>query len=207
MLTPFFPGEVQTRRWSDFKNSQSLKTSRQRLQVVIHTDFNQPFNDDLQSGFKQNFYGGIKMKYKILKQKTWVFLVLFLLSTPASATFADYGVAGNYKGVNIVKPSNNWSVNSPVEVCMETFGVKPEPAKKGINENKGHHHLLIDVDLPSDLSKPIGKDKNHIHMGDGSSCKMIELSPGKHTITTLFAKGNHVPYNPPLSATITVNVR
>ena len=90
---------------------------------------------------------------------------------------------------------------------MKVHGVTVEPAKKGVNDGKGHHHLLIDVDLPSDLSKPIGKDANHVHMGDGSTCKKLSLSPGKRTIRALFAKGNHVPYNPPISDTITVNVK
>ena len=58
-----------------------------------------------------------------------------------------------------------------------------------------------------DLSKPIGKDANHIHMGDGSTCKEIKLSAGKHVIRALFAKGNHVPYNPALTATVTFSVK
>ena len=53
-------------------------------------------------------------------------------------------------------------------------------AKKGAHPGKGHHHLLVDVDLPSDLSKSIGKDANHVHMGDGSTCKELKLSSGKH---------------------------
>lgn len=147
------------------------------------------------------------MKIKNLRQKTCVYLTLFLLFTPASFTFANNGAPIRYKAVDIVRPANNSTVSNPVKVCMEPFGVWVEPAKKGVNENRGHHHLLIDVALPSDLTLPVGKDANHIHMGDGSSCKDLTLSPGKHTITTLFAKGNHIPYNPPLSATITVNVR
>ena len=98
-------------------------------------------------------------------------------------------------------------VSSPVKVCKATEGVEVQPAKKGVNEGKGHHHLIVDVELPKDLNKPIGKDANHIHMGDGSTCKEVKLSVGKHTIRTLFAKGNHVPYNAPLTATITVNVK
>jgi hypothetical protein len=44
-------------------------------------------------------------------------------------------------------------------------------------------------------------------MGDGSTCKEIKLSAGKHTIRALFARGNHVPYNPALAATVTINVK
>lgn len=118
----------------------------------------------------------------------------------ASASFADT------QAVTITKPRDGATVSSPVEICMSPWGVEFEPAKKGVREGKGHNHILVDVDLPSDLSKPIGKDANHIHMGDGSSCKTINLSRGKHTIRTLFAKGNHVPYDPPISDTIEINV-
>ena len=109
--------------------------------------------------------------------------------------------------VSIVKPPEGAITPSPVEVCMETFGVEVEPAKKGVNDRKGHHHILIDVDLPGDLSAPIGKDANHVHMGDGSTCKTLKLSSGKHTFRALFAKGNHVPYNPPITDTRAITVK
>lgn len=114
--------------------------------------------------------------------------------------------AGDTQAVTISKPRDGSTVSSPVEVCMTPWGVEFEPAKKGVNEGKGHNHILVDVALPSDLSKPIGKDANHIHMGDGSSCKSIKLAPGKHIIRTLFAKGNHVPYNPPISDAVEITV-
>ena len=120
---------------------------------------------------------------------------------------ASASYAGDTQGVVISKPRDGATVSSPVEVCMTPWGIEVEPAKKGVNEGKGHNHILVDVDLPSDLSKPIAKDANHIHMGDGSSCKQVKLSSGKHTIRTLFAKGNHIPYNPPISDTIVVTVK
>lgn len=115
--------------------------------------------------------------------------------------------AGDTQAVTISKPRDGATVSSPVKVCMTPWGVEFEPAKSGVNEGKGHNHILVDVALPTDLSQPIGKDANHIHMGDGSSCKTIQLSSGKHTIRTLFAKGNHIPYNPPISDTIVINVQ
>ena len=119
------------------------------------------------------------------------------------------GVTSAFAGdaVTITDPPNGAMVSSPVKVCMATEGVEVQPAKKGVNDGKGHHHIIVDVDLPKDLSKPIGKDANHIHMGDGSTCKEIKLSAGKHIIRTLFAKGNPVPYNPALTATVTINVK
>ena len=110
-------------------------------------------------------------------------------------------------GVVITKPAPMADVTSPVEICMETQGYTVEPAKNGVNEGKGHHHLIIDADLP-DLSQPIPKDGQHIHMGDGSMCKTIELSKGKmYTIKALFARGNHVPYDPPVTDSIVVFVK
>ncbi len=109
--------------------------------------------------------------------------------------------------VTITNPANGSMVASPVLVCMGVHGIEVEPAKKGVNQGKGHHHILVDTAIPEDLSKPIGKDATHIHMGDGSTCKALTLSAGTHVVRTLFAKGNHVPYDPPLTATVVVNVK
>ena len=110
-------------------------------------------------------------------------------------------------GVTITKPAPMADVASPVEICMETKGYIVEPSKNGVNEGKGHHHLIIDADLP-DLSQPVAHDAQHIHMGDGSTCKTIELSKGKmYTIKALFARGNHVPYDPPVTDSVVVFVK
>ena len=109
--------------------------------------------------------------------------------------------------VVITEPATGATVSSPVKVCMAVDGVEVQPAKKGVTPGKGHHHLLIDVDLPTDLSKGIGKDANHVHMGDGSTCKELKLSAGKHVIHTLFANGKHVPFNPAITSTVIVTVK
>ena len=72
-------------------------------------------------------------------------------------------------------PADGDKISGPVKVCLSTSGVTVEPAKKGVHDGKGHHHLIVDVDLPKDLSKPIGKDANHIHMGDVSKSKTLNL--------------------------------
>jgi hypothetical protein len=109
--------------------------------------------------------------------------------------------------VKITEPTNGATVASPVKVCLEANGVVVEPAKNGVNEGKGHHHLLIDVDLPTDLTQPIAKDDKHVHMGDGSTCKELTLSAGKHTIRALFANGAHIPVSPALTASVEVTVK
>jgi hypothetical protein len=134
----------------------------------------------------------------------------FLKASVAAVSLLVLGLSSAQAGgnsVSITEPADGATVSSPVKVCMETHGVAVEPAKKGVNDGKGHHHLLVDVDLPGDLSKPIGKDAHHIHMGDGSTCKEIKLDAGKHKISALFAKGNHVPYDPAITTTIHVTVK
>lgn len=84
------------------------------------------------------------------------------------------------------------------------FGVAPAGT---FVPNTGHHHLLVDTDLPP-LDQPIPSDKQHLHFGHGQTEAVIELPPGKHTLQLLMADGNHVPQNPPLySQKITIYVR
>jgi uncharacterized protein DUF4399 len=124
-------------------------------------------------------------------------LLVFSISTALAGT----------RAIAISEPANGATVSSPVKVCMVAHGVTVEPAKRGVNDGNGHHHILIDTDLPRDLSKGIGKDAQHIHMGDGSICKEVKLDAGIHVIRALFAKGNHVPYNPAITATVIVNIK
>ena len=134
-------------------------------------------------------------------------LVLFLFAGCAGQTGGGSTSSSSAgKALAIVKPATLSNVSSPLQVCMATNGYTVEPAKKGVNPGKGHHHLIIDTNIPADLSKPVAKDDTHIHMGDGSTCKTINLAKGQHTITALFAQGNHVPYNPPVTDSVTVNV-
>ena len=147
-----------------------------------------------------------------------VFLMVLLVGCASqggddSASGKAEGSGGEVKmkyggtGVTIVKPAPMSDVTSPVEICMETNGYTVEPAKNGVNEGKGHHHLIINSDLP-DLGQPVPKDAQHIHMGDGSTCKSIELPKGKmYTIKALFARGNHVPYDPAVTDSVVVFVK
>jgi hypothetical protein len=70
----------------------------------------------------------------------------------------------------------------------------------------GHHHLLIDTDLP-DLGLPIPADANHVHFGDGRTSTELTLPAGEHTLQLLFGDHLHIPHDPPVySGRITVTV-
>lgn len=83
------------------------------------------------------------------------------------------------------------------------MGVAPAGFDK---PNTGHHHLLVDAELPS-LDQPIPSDFNHLHFGAGQTEAKITLPPGPHKLRLLFADANHVPHDPPVySAVINVTV-
>tara|TARA_B110000483_G_scaffold235265_1_gene306558 strand:+ start:68 stop:556 length:489 start_codon:yes stop_codon:yes gene_type:complete len=96
-------------------------------------------------------------------------------------------------------------VTSPLTV---EFGVEGmEVAKAGnVVELSGHHHLLINVDT-IDFKSPVPSDETHIHYGGGQKTATVELKPGKHKLTMLFANGSHVPHAKPLTTSITVEVK
>ncbi len=84
------------------------------------------------------------------------------------------------------------------------MGVAPAGMEKA---KTGHHHLLIDTDVPN-LSRPIPADDNHRHFGGGQTEMVLELTPGEHTLQLLLADHNHVPHKPPVaSQQITIMVK
>lgn len=87
---------------------------------------------------------------------------------------------------------------------LRNMGVAP----KGVAfANTGHHHLLIDAELPP-AGTEIPSDRNHLHFGAGETETMIELPPGKHTLQLLMGDENHVPHTPPVfSKKITITVK
>ncbi len=64
-------------------------------------------------------------------------------------------------------------------------------------QNSGHHHLLIDTDLPP-LNEPIPNDFNHLHFGAGQTEAQVTLKPGPHTLQLLLGDKDHIPHSPPV---------
>ena len=87
---------------------------------------------------------------------------------------------------------------------LRGFGVAPAGVAY---PNAGHHHLIIDRDLPN-MDEPIPNDRNHLHFGRGQTETIVELPPGKHTLQLLLGDAEHYPFDPPLvSQKITIYVR
>jgi Domain of unknown function (DUF4399) len=77
---------------------------------------------------------------------------------------------------------------------LHDMGVAPAGLDRA---NSGHHHLLIDTELPP-LDRPIPNDFNHLHFGAGQTEAEITLKPGTHTFQLLLGDKDHVPHSPPL---------
>jgi hypothetical protein len=77
---------------------------------------------------------------------------------------------------------------------LRGMGVAPAGLDRA---NSGHHHLLIDTELPA-LDQPIPNDFNHLHFGAGQTEAEVTLKPGTHTLQLLFGDKDHIPHNPPL---------
>jgi hypothetical protein len=110
--------------------------------------------------------------------------------------------------VYIVSPKNGAKVTSPVTVKFGLKGMTISPA--GVKaDNSGHHHLLIDTGVPSDLSAPLPAIPDKlVHFGKGQTETTLTLPPGKHTLQLVLGDQNHVPHNPPVvSKKITITVK
>ena len=110
-------------------------------------------------------------------------------------------------GANVffITPADEATVTNPISIEFGIAGM--DVVKAGNNQpNSGHHHLLIDTELP-DLGLPIPADEHHVHFGDGSTSTQITLPPGEHKLQMLLGDHLHIPHNPPLtSAQITITV-
>ena len=85
-------------------------------------------------------------------------------------------------------------LKSTVHFGLHGMGVAPAGSNK---QNAGHHHLLIDTELPP-LDLPIPNDFNHLHFGAGQTEADVTLPPGEHTLQLLFGDKDHIPHTPPL---------
>jgi hypothetical protein len=107
--------------------------------------------------------------------------------------------------VYILWPPDGQVVRGGFWVRMGLSGAGVAPAGV-VKANTGHHHLLVDVELPP-LDREIPNNRNHLHFGLGQTEARLELPPGQHTLQLILADENHVPHQPPLySKRITVTV-
>ena len=91
-----------------------------------------------------------------------------------------------------------------------TFGLSGgwglAPISKPIDGKSGHHHLLINRDLPLDFNAALPFNEQYIHFGKGQMETVLNLEPGTYSLRLLLADDKHLPrfvYSKPLTITVT----
>ena len=134
-----------------------------------------------------------------------ILIIAASLAIAGTAMAQDRTPAPEGASAYIISPANGDIVTNPVTILfgLDGMGVAPSGTEK---ENTGHHHLLINTDVPA-LDEAIPADDNHVHFGGGQTQVEIELPTGEHRLQLLLGDLNHVPHDPPvMSETITVVV-
>ncbi|WP_166263384.1 DUF4399 domain-containing protein [Marinobacter caseinilyticus] len=135
------------------------------------------------------------------------------LKTLAAVSLIFWSVAGfadtpapEDAAVYFISPEDGQTVNSPVTIRFGLYGMGVAPA--GVDRTgTGHHHLLIDTDVPLPAGRAIPSDDRHRHFGGGQTETRLELAPGQHTLQLLIGDMHHVPHQPPvMSEKITITV-
>ncbi len=139
-----------------------------------------------------------------MKHIAAIVLAALVLSFPALAQERTPAPEGAQ--VYIISPQDGATVSSPVTVVFGLKGMGVAPA--GVEKEKtGHHHLVIDADLPA-ADEPVPADDNYRHFGGGQTETTVELAPGPHTLQLIMGDQNHIPHDPPVvSDKISVTVK
>ncbi len=105
------------------------------------------------------------------------------------------------KALYFVNVRDGDKVHSPFRVVFAVSGMGVAPVAAGQIDGTGHHHILIDLDLPPDIKAPIPFDKpdeylhqHYKHFGKGETETVLNLPPGKHKLRLMFANHQHIPY-------------
>ena len=138
-----------------------------------------------------------------------VIAVAMITSVIIATTVVMAGTTKSIDGTKVyfVAPKDGDVIDGSVKVIVgltEQMGVAPALVAW---PNTGHHHIIINTDV-TDMSKPIPKNDQHIHLGLGQTEKTITLPAGTHQLYLLFGDHAHIPHDKPIfSDKITITVK
>jgi hypothetical protein len=146
---------------------------------------------------------GLENDWEIsMKLNAWLTFVLVTSLAFASSAFSQSTPTGgptpSPPGAKVefvdLKDGAVIGTKTTIHFGLHGMGIAPAGTKKA---NSGHHHLLVDTDLPP-LDQPIPNDENHLHFGGGQTEVELSLSPGPHTLQLLLGDADHIPQTPPV---------
>lgn len=93
---------------------------------------------------------------------------------------------------------------------LVTFGLSGgwglAPITKAVAGKGGHHHLLVNRELPLDFKQALPFNDQYIHFGKGQMESVLTLEPGTYSLRLLLADNKHLPYfvySKPVKITVT----
>ena len=133
-------------------------------------------------------------------------LVFTILAFSALSGYAEARTSAPENAeLYFISPADGATLSNPISVRfgLKNMGVAPA----GIQyEDTGHHHLLVNTDMPP-LDLPIINDEKHLHFGKGQTEVSLELPPGVHTLQLLLGDFAHIPHETAvMSRQITITV-
>ena len=125
-------------------------------------------------------------------------------SAPTAAALPSSAAAG--ATVYFIEPADGATVPQKFTVKFGVKGVSILPA--GTDEpNSGHHHLLVDLTVMPDMTRPLPSNDHILHFGKGQTETKLSLPPGTHTLQLVLGDYQHIPHSPPvMSKRITITV-
>ena len=96
-------------------------------------------------------------------------------------------------------------IETPFLLKFGLTGMGIAPTTKA-QAKTGHHHLLINRDLPLDFKQPLPFNEQYVHFGKGQMETVLDVPPGDYVLRLVFADHKHIPnfvYSKPLSLTVT----
>ncbi len=97
------------------------------------------------------------------------------------------------------------SIETPFLLKFGLTGIGLAPIVKPV-AHAGHHHLLVNRDLPMEFNKPLPFDDRYIHFGKGQMETVLNFAPGKYQLRLVMADDKHIPnfvYSKPINVTVT----
>ncbi|MBB5205491.1 hypothetical protein HNQ51_002810 [Inhella inkyongensis] len=111
------------------------------------------------------------------------------------------------KAAHFTNISDGARIETPFLLKFGLTGMGLAPITKE-QKGTGHHHLLINRELPLDLTQPLPFNDQYIHFGKGQMESVLTLKPGDYTLRLVLADHRHVPhfvYSKPLRVKVTAH--
>src|SRR5258708_37387224 len=112
------------------------------------------------------------------------FVAAAVLTLAAGFAFATESTPG--ARAYFINLTNGQHVKSPVLIQFGLSGMGIAPAGS-TNPGTGHHHLIIDGDLPP-AGVPLPMGMAHMHFGRGQTASSVPLTPRAHVLALALAE-------------------